>query len=239
MFPGFPQPMGFFPHTWEFPVHSKCSNMRFPRVSGVFQQDIPNFPAVQLNKSHLHNLYIHLHTLYIHLYTLYLHLQLSTYTCTLSMYTCTPSVYTFTPSICTCTLSTHACTPSMYTYTPSIYPYVFKTVSAFAEGPEVWIAKLCGVSGDKCFYWAVQLSIPTVSSVKTQLICCQLKWRHVSTQGVIIRPIIEPCLRYIKWKCTFLVSQSVYYIPICAQIRTVNLTLTWPCIVIYWYNKTN
>ena len=31
-----------------------------------------------------------------------------------------------------------------------------------------------------------------------------LKWRHVSTQGVIIRPIIEPCLRYIKWKCTFL-----------------------------------
>jgi hypothetical protein len=29
------------------------------------------------------------------------------------------------------------------------------------------------------------------------------KWRHVSTQAVIIRPIIEPCLRYIKWKCTF------------------------------------
>jgi len=37
------------------------------------------------------------------------------------------------------------------------------------------------------------LSIPRVSSVKTQLIYCQLKWRHVSTQGVIIRPIIEPC----------------------------------------------
>jgi len=33
-------------------------------------------------------------------------------------------------------------------------------------------------------------------------------WRHVSTQGVIIRPIIEPCLMYIKWKCTFLGSQK-------------------------------
>jgi hypothetical protein len=48
------------------------------------------------------------------------------------------------------------------------------------------------------------LSIPTVISVKTQLIYCQLKWRHVSTQGVVIRPIIEPCLRYIKWKCTII-----------------------------------
>ena len=45
--------------------------------------------------------------------------------------------------------------------------------------------------------------IPRVRSVKTQLTYCQLRWRHVSTQGVIIRPIIEPCLRYIKWKCTF------------------------------------
>jgi len=42
------------------------------------------------------------------------------------------------------------------------------------------------------------LSIPRVSSVKTQLIYYQLKWRNVSTQGVIIRPIIEPCMRYIK-----------------------------------------
>jgi len=41
---------------------------------------------------------------------------------------------------------------------------------------------------------------------QNRLIYCQLKWRHVSTQGVIIRPIIEPCLRYIKWKCTFLGS---------------------------------
>jgi len=46
--------------------------------------------------------------------------------------------------------------------------------------------------------------IPTASSVKTQLIYYQFNWRHVSTQGVIIRPIIEPCLRYIKWKCTLL-----------------------------------
>ena len=27
---------------------------------------------------------------------------------------------------------------------------------------------------------------------------------------VVIRPIIELCLRYIKWKCTFLGSQNVY-----------------------------
>jgi len=35
------------------------------------------------------------------------------------------------------------------------------------------------------------------------------KWLHVSTR-VIIRPIIESCLRYIKWKCTFWGSQNVY-----------------------------
>jgi len=51
------------------------------------------------------------------------------------------------------------------------------------------------------------VSIARLSSVKTQLIYFQLKWRQVSTQGVIIRPIIEPCLRYIKWKCTFLGSK--------------------------------
>jgi len=56
----------------------------------------------------------------------------------------------------------------------------------------------------------VNFSIQRVSSVKTQLIYCQLKWRHVSTHRVIIRPIIEPCLRHIKWKCTFLGSQNVY-----------------------------
>jgi len=54
------------------------------------------------------------------------------------------------------------------------------------------------------------LSIQRISSVKIQLIYRQLKWQHVSTQRVIIRPIIEPCLRYIKWKCTFLGSQNVY-----------------------------
>ena len=42
------------------------------------------------------------------------------------------------------------------------------------------------------------LSIMRVSSVKTQLIYCQLNWRHVSTRRVIIRPGIEPCLRYIS-----------------------------------------
>jgi hypothetical protein len=50
-----------------------------------------------------------------------------------------------------------------------------------------------------------------VSSVKTQLIYCQLKWQHVSTHRVIIRPIIEPCLRYIKWKWTFYVYGSVHH----------------------------
>ena len=64
------------------------------------------------------------------------------------------------------------------------------------------------------FFWSLpdvfSLSIPRVSSVKTQLIYCQLKWRHFSTQGVIIRPITEPCMRYIKWKCTFLGYQNVY-----------------------------
>jgi len=55
------------------------------------------------------------------------------------------------------------------------------------------------------------LSIPKVSSVKTQLTYCQLKWRNVSTQGVIIRPIIEPCMRYIKWKCTFLDPKNVHF----------------------------
>jgi hypothetical protein len=56
----------------------------------------------------------------------------------------------------------------------------------------------------------LHLIIPRVSPVKTQLIYCQLKWRHVSTRGVIIRSIIEPCLRYINRKCTFLGSQNVY-----------------------------
>ena len=45
-----------------------------------------------------------------------------------------------------------------------------------------------------CFH----LSIPRVSSVKTQLIYCQLKWQHVLTHRVILRPIFEPCFMYIK-----------------------------------------
>ena len=54
------------------------------------------------------------------------------------------------------------------------------------------------------------LTIPRVNLVKTQLIYCQLTWRHFSTQGIIIRPIFETCLRYIKWKCAFLGSKNVY-----------------------------
>ena len=64
------------------------------------------------------------------------------------------------------------------------------------------------------FYWShpdvFSLSIPRVRSVKTQLIYCELKWRHVSTQGVTMRPIIESRMRYINWKWTFLGSQNVY-----------------------------
>jgi hypothetical protein len=58
------------------------------------------------------------------------------------------------------------------------------------------------------FTCLTNLIILRVSSFKTQLIYCQLKWRHVSTQGVIIRPIIDPCLRYIKWKFTLDVPQT-------------------------------
>jgi hypothetical protein len=77
--------------------------------------------------------------------------------------------------------------------------------------------------------------IPKVSSVKTQQIYFQLKWRHVSTQGVIIMPIIEPCLRYIKWKCTFLgIPKNVYSsVRTWVQMRLV-LTLILPMWRIWW-----
>ena len=76
------------------------------------------------------------------------------------------------------------------------------------------------------------LSIARGSSVKTQLIYCQLKWRHVSTQEVIIRPIIEPCLRYIKWKCT-MGSQNVYN-----SVRTwVQLRLIFTILYIIKCNE--
>jgi len=67
------------------------------------------------------------------------------------------------------------------------------------------------------------LSIPRVSSVKTQLIYCQLKWRHVSSQGVIIRPIIEPCFRYIKWKHTS--SESTHQVKVHIKWCTSNIVL--------------
>jgi hypothetical protein len=45
-----------------------------------------------------------------------------------------------------------------HTCTASIEAYVFKNVSAFGEGPEIWIAKFCGASGNQCYNWAVQLN---------------------------------------------------------------------------------
>jgi len=78
-----------------------------------------------------------------------------------------------------------------------------------------------------CLNW----SNPRVRSVKTQLICCELKWRHVSTQGVIIRPVIEPYLKYIKWKCTFVGSQNVYN----SERTLVQLRLVFTVLyVIHW-----
>jgi len=55
------------------------------------------------------------------------------------------------------------------------------------------------------------LSMPKVSSFKTQIFYCKLKWRHVSTQGVIIRPIIEPCMGWVsewvsEWSMFLVVS---------------------------------
>jgi len=88
-------------------------------------------------------------------------------------------------------------------------------------------------------------SIPRVISVKTQLIYCQLKWLHVSTQGVIIRPIIEACMRYIKWKGTFLGSQNIYNSErTWVQMRliftilytlTLRLLMSYVCMYIYIY----
>jgi len=38
----------------------------------------------------------------------------------------------------------------------------------------------------------MNIGILRLGLVKTQLIYCQLKWRHVSTHRVTIRPITEP-----------------------------------------------
>ena len=79
------------------------------------------------------------------------------------------------------------------------------------------------------------MSILRVSSVKTQLFYCQIRWRHVSTQGVIIRPIIEPCLRCINWKCTFLGFQNVYNSErTWVQIRLM-FRIFFMCVCIYIY----
>jgi hypothetical protein len=91
--------------------------------------------------------------------------------------------------------------------------------------------------------FVTDICIPRVSSVKTQPIYCQLNWRHVSAQGVIIRPITESCMRYIKWKCTFLGSQNVYssdrtWVQIRLICNTVNINLivsTFSHCCIYFY----
>jgi len=69
-------------------------------------------------------------------------------------------------------------------------------------------------------YWKSKFSQNTTNLLS--------KWRHVSTQWVvIIRPIIETCLRYIKWKCTF-GSQNFYN-----SVRTwVQLKLIFPILYI-------
>ena len=57
-----------------------------------------------------------------------------------------------------------------------------------------------------------------VSSVKTQLIYCHFKWRHVSTHRVIIRQIIEP----------FKVHQVIYI-----YIYTYITTISTPIYVVW------
>ena len=72
----------------------------------------------------------------------------------------------------------------------------------------------------------VHLSIQRVTSVKTQLIYCQLKWRHVSTRRVIFRLIIEPCLTFrhrassmqdrrfttLQRTLFYVINQQIYFI---------------------------
>jgi hypothetical protein len=81
-------------------------------------------------------------------------------------------------------------------------------------------------------------SIPRISSIKTQLIYCQLKWRHVSTQAVIIRPIIETCLGYIKRKFTIFGSKNIYNndcrLKCCKLLGFVS-----PCFIIHSNKSTN
>ena len=72
------------------------------------------------------------------------------------------------------------------------------------------VASVCVTNAHRGSGGVAPLIIPRVSSVKTQLFYCQLKWRRVSTHRVVIRPIIEPGMRYSKWKCTLLGSQNVY-----------------------------
>ena len=69
----------------------------------------------------------------------------------------------------------------------------------------------------------IPYSVQRVSSVKTQLIYCQLKWRHVSTHRVIIRPIIEPCLTLWRRIFFFNFSTTVYKMWITQEPKKVAL----------------
>jgi len=91
-----------------------------------------------------------------------------------------------------CNLITCSMTAPPASYRPTVF---FRHLLVAVSFPQT---KIQG-GFKKKFYISVFLSISRVSSVKTQIIYCQLKCQHVSTQRVIIRPIIEPCLRYIKW----------------------------------------
>ena len=86
-----------------------------------------------------------------------------------------------------CLLQIHVC---IRTWDVAAMPTAVKSVFATSN------------NANELLYWShpdvFSLSIPRVSSVKTQLFYCLLKWRHVSTQGVIIRPITEPYMKHIK-----------------------------------------
>jgi hypothetical protein len=63
------------------------------------------------------------------------------------------------------------------------------------------------------------------------------KWRHVSTQAVIIRPIIEPCMRYIKWKCTFMGSKNNILVHIFGIPKRHFVSHFWDPKTTFWDPK--
>ena len=89
-------------------------------------------------------------------------------------------------------------------------PYIYDSSNLRVKNVLVYLS--CYFSWSHPNVFSLSRCIPRVSSVKIQLIYCQLKWRHVSTQGIIIRPIIEPCLMYIKWKWTSGIPNVHFYL---------------------------